>query len=115
MVSMQLQESLQAFLLQLSADGRSPHTIGQYRRHVTTLIDWVTTTGTGTNVTGLAPALLARFFADGAAKNSCHGGAKKAVSLNAMRTSVRCFCSHLQPRQTVRRQLHKSRQGMRAT
>lgn len=95
MVSMQLQDSLQAFLRQLSADGRSPHTIGQYRRHVTALIDWVTATGTGVDVSDLAPDLLARFFADGAAKNSCHGGRKKAVSLNAVRTSVRCFCAHL--------------------
>ncbi len=92
---MQLQEALQGFLLQLSADGRSPHTIGQYRRHVTTLIDWVERTGHGSDVVDLTPELLAGFFADGAAKNSCRGGPKKAVSLNAMRTSVRCFCAHL--------------------
>ncbi len=92
---MQLQEALQGFLLQLCADGRSPHTIGQYRRHVGTLIDWVATTGAGSDVTDLAPDLLARFFANGAAKNSCRGGPKKAVSLNAMRTSIRCFAAHL--------------------
>ena len=92
---MQLQESLQAFLLQLSADGRSPHTIGQYKRHMTTLINWVARVGAGTDVADLAPDLLARFFANGAAKNSCRGGKKKAVSVNAMRTSVRCFCAHL--------------------
>ena len=39
--------------------------------------------------------MVARFFADGAARNSCRGGPKKAVSLNAMRTSIRCFCAHL--------------------
>jgi site-specific recombinase XerC len=38
---------------------------------------------------------LAKFFADDAAKNSCRGGPKKAVSLNAMRTSIRCFAAHL--------------------
>ena len=43
----------------------------------------------------LTPAVLAKFFADDAAKNSCRGGPKKAVSLNAMRTSVRCFAKHL--------------------
>ncbi len=95
MVSMQLQDSLQAFLVQLSADGRSPHTIGQYRRHVTSLIDWVTTISAGTSVADLTPDLVARFFANGAARNSCRGGPKKAVSLNAMRTSIRCFCRHL--------------------
>ncbi len=92
---MQLQAALQGFLLQLSADGRSPHTIGQYRRHVTTLINWVARVGAGTDVADLAPDVLARFFANGAAKNSCRGGKKKAVSLNAMRTSIRCFCAHL--------------------
>ncbi|HEX5050424.1 MAG TPA: tyrosine-type recombinase/integrase [Planctomycetota bacterium] len=92
---MQLQEALQAFLLQLSADGRSPHTIGQYRRHGTALATWLAATGTSTTVAKLTPDLLARFFAADAAKNSCRGGAKKAVSLNAMRTSIRCFASHL--------------------
>ena len=64
MVSMQLQEALQAFLLQLSADGRSPHTIGQYRRHVMTLIAWVDVAGAGTDIVSLVPELLARFFTD---------------------------------------------------
>jgi len=92
---MQLQEALQAFLRQLAADGRSPHTIGQYRRHGTSLADWLAATGASTNVAKLTPDLLAKFFGDDAAKNSCRGGPKKAVSLNAMRTSVRCLCAHL--------------------
>jgi hypothetical protein len=36
-MGMHVQEALQSFLLQLQADGRSPHTIGQYRRHGTSL------------------------------------------------------------------------------
>ena len=94
-VAMDLQVALQAFLLQIEADGRSPHTVGQYRRHVTALIAWLGTTGLSTNVADLAPDLLARFFADDAARDSCRGGRKKATSLNAMRTSVRCFAAHL--------------------
>ena len=92
---MQLQAALQAFLLQLEADGRSPHTRGQYRRHGTTLVNWLVATGAGTTVADLRPETLARFFAADAAKNSCRGGPKKAVSLNAMRTSIRCFAQHL--------------------
>jgi integrase/recombinase XerC len=92
---MHLQAALQAFLLQLQADGRSPHTIGQYRRHGTALANWLATTGAGTNVADLTPDLLARFFASDAAKTSCRGGAKKATSANAMRTSIRCFAAHL--------------------
>jgi integrase/recombinase XerC len=92
---MDLQAALQAFLLQLQADGRSPHTIGQYRRHGTALATWLAATRAPTAVATLTPAVLAKFFADDAAKNSCRGGSKKAVSLNAMRTSIRCFAKHL--------------------
>jgi len=92
---MHVQAALQAFLLQLEADGRSPHTIGQYRRHTTSLATWLAETRAPTTVAKLTPELLARFFAADSAKNSCRGGAKKAVSLNAMRTSIRCFAKHL--------------------
>jgi integrase/recombinase XerC len=91
---MELQAALQAFLLQLEADGRSPHTRNQYRRHGKALATWLEARGV-TSVAGLAPELLARFFADDAAKTSCRGGPKRAVSLNAMRTSIRCFAAHL--------------------
>jgi len=95
MWAMQVQAALQAFLVQLEADGRSPHTIGQYRRHGASLVAWLAANRLPTNVARLTPDLLARFFADDAAKNSCRGGPKKAVSLNAMRTSIRCFAKHL--------------------
>ncbi len=93
-VAVNLQAALQAFLLQLQADGRSPHTVGQYRRHVTTLTAWLAERRVKT-VAKLSPDLLAAFFADDAARTSCRGGGKKATSLNAMRTSIRCFCTHL--------------------
>jgi len=92
---MEIQAALQAFLVQLAADGRSPHTVNQYRRHGTSLATWLAQTGASTNVAKLTPDLLARFFAADAAKTSCRGGPKKAVSLNAMRTSIRCFAAHL--------------------
>ena len=92
---MDLQAALQAFLRQLAADGRSPHTIGQYRRHGTALATWLATTGTSADVADLSPDVLARFFGSDAAKTSCRGGAKKATSANAMRTSIRCFAAHL--------------------
>lgn len=92
---MRLQDALQEFLLQTEADGRSPHTIRQYHRHVSALIGWLSSTGSGTDVADLTPGLIARFFADGAARASCRGGPKKATSLNTMRTSIRCFCVYL--------------------
>lgn len=94
MSGMQIQAALQAFLVQLEADGRSPHTIGQYRRHGTALATWLAARRV-TAVAKLTPDLLARFFADDAARNTRRGGPKKAVSLNAMRTSIRCFAAHL--------------------
>ncbi len=94
-VAMHLQDALQGFLLQLQADGRSPHTIGQYRRHGSSLANWLATTGANTDVAALTPETLARFFASEAARTSCRGGAKKATSTNAMRTSIRCFARHL--------------------
>ena len=36
-------DALERFVLQLEADGRSEHTIGQYRRHVGQLVGWLTT------------------------------------------------------------------------
>jgi site-specific recombinase XerD len=92
---MHVQEALQAFLLQLRADGRSEHTVRQYQRHGTSLANWLATNRHPTAVAKLTPEVLARFFADDAARNSCRGGPKKAVSLNAMRTSIRCFAQHL--------------------
>jgi site-specific recombinase XerD len=94
-VVVELQDALQAFLQQLAADGRSPHTIGQYRRHVTALAKWCAATGASTDVASVTPAALAKFFAADTARSSCRGGTKKAVSLNAMRTSIRCFAKHL--------------------
>ena len=50
MDAMQLQAALQGFLVQLEADGRSPHTIGQYRRHVSALVEGMPKAGTRANV-----------------------------------------------------------------
>ncbi len=40
---MQIQRALDRFLLQLQADGRSEHTVAQYRRHVRLLARWLAT------------------------------------------------------------------------
>src|SRR5258705_13346061 len=90
---MQLQAALQGFLQQLAADGRSPHTMGQYRRHVAALIDWLTRGRRSLELADLAPATIAEFFGSDAAENSARGGLKRATSANAQRTSLRCFFS----------------------
>jgi integrase/recombinase XerC len=92
---MHLQDAIQGFLLQLQADGRSAHTIGQYRRHGTALANWLASAGIDANVAALTPETIAKFFASDAARTSCRGGAKKATSANAMRTSIRGLAKHL--------------------
>ncbi|MCK5944132.1 MAG: tyrosine-type recombinase/integrase [Planctomycetes bacterium] len=88
---MHLQDALGRFQVQLRADGRSEHTRKQYERHVRGLIDWLGTANQSTDIEELSPAAIAEFLASDAATGSARGGAKKASSTNAMRTSIRCF------------------------
>lgn len=85
---MLVQEALGLFVTQLEADGRSPHTIGQYRRHVGALIAWA---GPGRALSGIGHEEVARFLSAPAARTRPDGGVKKATSMNAMRTSVSQF------------------------
>ncbi|HZN38808.1 MAG TPA: tyrosine-type recombinase/integrase, partial [Planctomycetota bacterium] len=88
---MQLQDALEAFQVQLAADGRSEHTCKQYRRHVRGLIAWLEQRSASLDVARLTPTIVAEFFSSDAARASVRGGAKKATSTNAQRTSLRCF------------------------
>jgi site-specific recombinase XerC len=88
---MQLQAALSRFLVQLEADGRSPHTIGQYRRHVTALATWLGRR----DVAAIRHEHVAAFLAAPVARTAAHGGPKRAISMNAMRTSLRCFFRYL--------------------
>src|SRR5262245_47491557 len=92
---MQLQAALSMFLVQLEADGRSPHTIGQYRRHVTAFGAWLAHGGSRRTVAGIRHEDVAAFLAAPVARTAAHGGPKRAVSMNAMRTSLRCFFRYL--------------------
>ena len=38
---MKILDALERFVIQLEADGRSPHTVRQYQRHVRALAAWV--------------------------------------------------------------------------
>jgi site-specific recombinase XerD len=89
--SMQLQDALGQFQVQLAADGRSEHTRKQYRRHVVAFIDWLTSGNRDTDITHVTPNIVAEFFGSDAARMSARGGTKRATSANAQRTSLRCF------------------------
>ncbi len=81
---MLVQDALHLFVTQLEADGRSPHTIGQYRRHVGALIAWA---GPGRVLGEIGHEDVARFLSAPAARTRPDGGIKKAASVNALRSS----------------------------
>lgn len=86
-----LEEALDAFVLQLEADGRSQHTIAQYRRHVLQLGRWLAQEGHCEELDAVDHQTLARFLTSSDALTSQRGGRKRQTSLNALRTSLRCF------------------------
>ncbi len=88
---MQIEDALERFLDQLEADGRSRHTIRQYRRHVRLLAAWVADVGHSGRVSEITDEDLVTFFASDHARTSARGGEKKASSLSCLRASVKGF------------------------
>jgi site-specific recombinase XerC len=52
---MRLADALTRFLTQLQADGRSPHTVAQYRRHVHRFASWLEAEAITDDVAALEP------------------------------------------------------------
>jgi site-specific recombinase XerD len=77
--------------MQLQADGRSPHTIGNYRRHITALGHWLVERGFGDELESIVPETLAAYLIAPETRASAHGGTRKTASLNSVRTSIRVF------------------------
>ena len=88
---MQLNDALARYAIQLVADGRSPHTIHQYGRHIGLLDSWLREHGSGAEVEEIDHETLACFLSSSAARQRPDGRAKCATSANAMRTSLRTF------------------------
>lgn len=84
---MRLQDALGAFLLQIEADGRSPHTRGQYRRHVHAFANFV---GPERDLAGITVGDVARFLT---APEALAG--RSTSTMNALRTSLRVFFKYL--------------------
>jgi site-specific recombinase XerC len=92
---MRIEEALERFLVQLQADGRSPHTIGQYRRHVRLLARWARDVGPRCDrIEDLDHEAIAGFLASPVANRRPDGKAKLATSMNALRTSIRVFTAY---------------------
>ncbi len=65
---MTIDDALSRFVVQLEADGRSPHTTGQYRRHVRLFAAWWRDVGPGGGVEEVSHQDVARFLASPHAK-----------------------------------------------
>ncbi len=88
---MRILEALDRYLTQIAADGRSAHTAGQYRRHITLLAKWLERRRFTGNVEDMNHETLAQFLASAAARERPDGKTKRATSTNALRTSLRTF------------------------
>jgi integrase/recombinase XerC len=94
---MQIEEALDKFLVQLQADGRSPHTIQQYARHIGLMARWVRDVRPrGARVEDIDHETVARFLVSDAATSRAHGsGQKLATSANCLRSSIKGFFRYL--------------------
>ena len=92
---MHIEDALDRFLTQFDADGRSPHTRGQYQRHIRLLARWLASDGRSGEVEPLDYERLAVFLTTPEARTRPDGCPKKATSTNSLRTSLRCFFLHL--------------------
>jgi len=92
---MEILDALARFEIQLEADGRSSHTIYQYRRHVRLFAVWARDVGLSGDVSEITHEEMARFLSSPVAKTRPDGSLKRATSCNALRTSLKCFFGYL--------------------
>ena len=88
---MNLADALARFLVQLEADGRSPHTVAQYRRHIRLLARWLEAERRPQAMAAITHEVLAAFLTSPAARTTPEGERKKATAMNCLRSSLRTF------------------------
>jgi len=86
-LAMKTSAALEEFVLQLDANGRSPHTRAQYTRHVRMLIDAIG----DKEIDAVDHVAIARFLTSPAVRERRGGGPRKATSGNGLRSSLRVF------------------------
>jgi site-specific recombinase XerC len=92
---MRIEEALEKFTTQLEADGRSIHTRRQYRRHIRLFANWARDVGQcGEEIEKLGHEDVARFLAAPVATERATGNAKKATSMNCLRSSIKTFLGY---------------------
>jgi integrase/recombinase XerC len=88
---MSVLEALDAFLVQLQADGRGWSIAAQYSRHVRLLDRWLAERGYDRDISALSHQRVAEFLASDAVRLRPDGRPKRATSLNVLRGSIRSF------------------------
>lgn len=88
---MRITQALDAYAIQLEADGRSPLTVAQARRHVRMLADFLD----DPEVAAVRHEDVARFLASEGVRKRADGGARKPSSANSLRSSLRAFLSYV--------------------
>ena len=92
---MKLLDALGRFETQMRADGRSPHTVKSYRRHIALLDRWLASTKRSNDLAAIDHETLAVFLGSADARTRDDGGPKCAVTVNALRTALRVFFAYL--------------------
>src|SRR5262245_45262369 len=86
--NMRITKALEQFVLQLEANGRSRHTIGQYRRHVAELVRWLAPED---DLRCVDNQTIARFLASPESRTRPDGRMRKTCVVNALRGSPKNF------------------------
>ena len=92
---MNIEDGLARYLVQLAADGRSSHTIAQYRRHARLFASWACDVGHSGVLTDVSHEDIASFLASAQAITRPDGTRKKAGSMNVLRGSLKGFFTYL--------------------
>lgn len=92
---MKIEDALARFVVQLRADGRSEHTIQQYKRAIGLLATWLQRSGISDDVADIRHEQLAAFLNAPVVRACANGAPKATVTVNATRTSLRVFFAHV--------------------
>ncbi|MBN1443729.1 MAG: tyrosine-type recombinase/integrase [Planctomycetes bacterium] len=88
---MHLLSALDRYQTQLAANGRSPHTRHQYRRHIHLLARWLASRRHSGDLRAIGHETVAAFLTSPAARLRPDGRPKKGSAMNGLRSSLRAF------------------------
>lgn len=91
---MLLTTALTKYEVQLQANGRSPHTIAQYHRHIRGFDRWIRDEGRDRRMDRIGHEALAEFLSSSIARLRSDGRPKRASSMNVLRSSLRAFFAY---------------------